>query len=416
MRPWRRVQAVPIRERRSLRLGASCRWRRSSSWGSSSADATGPLYYRGGSLLVALVAAGLIATVERVPDGPVARLLAWRPLVLVGVISYGLYLWHWPVVVATAPADPAADTLPLVPLRLALTFGLAAVMFVAIERPIREGRLPVMRRSSWRTLAASAAAIAVAAGISMRRHGPGLPGGARARPEALPPSGRLRRRSHSRSRWTRGTPSGAPAPVSTPGAVPCHQAPVPAGRPASARGRPSLAPPVPTAEPTPAARAALRPGGGRRLRGRLRPLAVPQRDGDLHAGAGQAGAPTIVTFGDSSIGSLDVGLTEWAMGSGATYVVAASGGCTVSGVPRSNDPAKAQKGPMDAKCEARYDSIVDQVAALPGPVVVLATAVSEYRPVVLPDGSVAPFGTAAHLAAVEVRAWRRWRPGWTGRT
>jgi hypothetical protein len=90
------------------------------------------------------------------------------------------------------------------------------------------------------------------------------------------------------------------------------------------------------------------------------------------------------------------------MGSGAGYVVAASGGCTVSGVPRSNDPAKAQKGPMDAKCEARYDSIVDQVAALPGPIVVLATAISEYRPVVLADGSVAPFGTAAWRAAVEV--------------
>jgi len=113
------------------------------------------------------------------------------------------------------------------------------------------------------------------------------------------------------------------------------------------------------------------------------------------------GSPTVVTFGDSSIGSLDVGLAEWARSNGVGYVVAASGGCTVSGQPRSNDPTRVHKGPMDAKCEARYDTIVDQVASLPGPLLILATAVSEYRPIVLPDGSVAPFGAPAHRAAVE---------------
>jgi len=176
MRPWRRPQAVRLRERQALAI-AQLPLALLLLAGFVFADATDVLYYRGGSLMLALVAAGLIFTIERAPTGPVARLLSTRLLVAAGVISYGLYLWHWPVVVATAPADPAAGALSLVALRLALTVGLATAMYLVVERPIREGRLPVIRRSSWRTLAAAATAIVIAAGISLQATDLGAPAG-----------------------------------------------------------------------------------------------------------------------------------------------------------------------------------------------------------------------------------------------
>lgn len=116
---------------------------------------------------------------------------------------------------------------------------------------------------------------------------------------------------------------------------------------------------------------------------------------------GRAKALTVVAFGDSSIGSMDVGLTEWARRVGVTYVLAASGGCDASGEPRTQSTTQVVKGPMDAKCQARYATIVKQVAALPAPLLVLVTDVSENRSIVLPNGSIAPFGTPAHQQAVE---------------
>src|SRR5687768_15983300 len=35
------------------------------------------------------------------PNSPVTRLIAIRPLVLIGLLSYASYLWHWPVLTCT---------------------------------------------------------------------------------------------------------------------------------------------------------------------------------------------------------------------------------------------------------------------------------------------------------------------------
>ena len=50
---------------------------------------------RGGFLFAAL--AGVVFVASATVDGPVTSVLSLRPLVAVGMISYGLYLWHWPV-------------------------------------------------------------------------------------------------------------------------------------------------------------------------------------------------------------------------------------------------------------------------------------------------------------------------------
>ena len=71
---------------------------------------TGPVAYRGGIITVALLTAVLIAATEhRASAGPIGRAFAWKPLCLLGLISYGVYLWHWPIIEfvdRNAPVSP----------------------------------------------------------------------------------------------------------------------------------------------------------------------------------------------------------------------------------------------------------------------------------------------------------------------
>ncbi|HEV7526504.1 MAG TPA: acyltransferase, partial [Acidimicrobiia bacterium] len=97
---------------------------------------TGAHYYQGGSALFALVVALLIAGLLQ--PGPLSSVLSWKPLTWIGRISYGLYLWHWPIDVWLVPARVHAGTTTLNLLRLAVTFVAAAASYYLVERPIRE--------------------------------------------------------------------------------------------------------------------------------------------------------------------------------------------------------------------------------------------------------------------------------------
>ncbi|MGE5636549.1 MAG: acyltransferase family protein [Nocardioidaceae bacterium] len=104
--------------------------------------------YRGGLVLVALPSAALIAAVAH-PACDASRLLGTQPLRWIGQRSYGIYLWHWPVMALTRPGiDLAWSPWLLVPAQLALTVCLAAASYRYVERPIRDGRaLP--RPTAW---------------------------------------------------------------------------------------------------------------------------------------------------------------------------------------------------------------------------------------------------------------------------
>ncbi len=100
---------------------------------------TSPRLYRGGLVVFAVAVAVVIAGVMRAPDGVVARLFSLRPLVLVGMISYGIYLWHWPVIVYTTADRVGVSGFGLAVIRLALTLGIATASYVLVERPFRQG-------------------------------------------------------------------------------------------------------------------------------------------------------------------------------------------------------------------------------------------------------------------------------------
>ncbi len=62
-----------------------------------------PGLFEGGLVLCGLLAVVVIAAAAHPQVGPVGRLLAIPPLRGLGLISYGLYLWHWPVFVVLNP-------------------------------------------------------------------------------------------------------------------------------------------------------------------------------------------------------------------------------------------------------------------------------------------------------------------------
>ena len=65
-----------------------------------------------------------------------------RPLRWVGLRSYGIYLWHWPVFQLTRPGvDISLTGWPLFGLRIAITLALAELSYRLIELPVRHGAI-----------------------------------------------------------------------------------------------------------------------------------------------------------------------------------------------------------------------------------------------------------------------------------
>jgi len=88
--------------------------------------------YLGGVTAAVVAAAVLITHLELAPFGVLGRILAQQPLPAVGRISYGLYLFHYPVALFLyGPTDRRPLDLGL---KLALSFALAIASYLLIER------------------------------------------------------------------------------------------------------------------------------------------------------------------------------------------------------------------------------------------------------------------------------------------
>jgi peptidoglycan/LPS O-acetylase OafA/YrhL len=108
-----------------------------------------PFLYSGGFALVGIATTATIMAVVHPHSVIGSRFLGSAPLRWVGVRSYGIYLWHWPVFMVTRPdLDVPIDGLPLLALRLTATVVLADLSYRFIETPIRRGALG----RAWRTL------------------------------------------------------------------------------------------------------------------------------------------------------------------------------------------------------------------------------------------------------------------------
>jgi peptidoglycan/LPS O-acetylase OafA/YrhL len=195
-------------------------------WIVASVSGQDRLLYRGGFLVVAMLVAVVIAALTRAPRGPLSRLLGLPPLTHVGRISYGLYLWHWPVVLFATAARTGLTGGALLGARLVAALMLAELSYWLLERPVLAGIFPARR-----VAAAGLLGVVAAAGIT----GPWLavPRGAESADRAAFASRLdvLARRQEQRS-VALSRKASAPLPRPTPVVVEPPPPPLPGGVPA----------------------------------------------------------------------------------------------------------------------------------------------------------------------------------------
>ena len=135
-------------------------------------DGGSPFLYEGGFALVGVATAALIAAATH-DRSPLARALGMPVLRWIGVRSYGIYLWHWPVMALTRPGvDVPLDGWALFGMQVAITVALADLSYRFVEAPIRGGALGGLWRGlregmaspDWRRGAGMAAAGMAGAG------------------------------------------------------------------------------------------------------------------------------------------------------------------------------------------------------------------------------------------------------------
>jgi peptidoglycan/LPS O-acetylase OafA/YrhL len=164
----------------------------------------GPVLYHGGFLLFAVCTAIVVTAIVQETANPLKAGLSLSPMRWIGRVSYGIYLWHWPVAVALTPDRTGISGWKLDLLRVGATFAIAALSFYLVELPIRQRRF---RRVWTPRLALPAAAIVTVGAIFVATAGATAPD-----PLASAPGTVLRSGQH------------APTPAATSEALPTHHA------------------------------------------------------------------------------------------------------------------------------------------------------------------------------------------------
>jgi peptidoglycan/LPS O-acetylase OafA/YrhL len=151
-----------------LSFGALVAWspgpdRRASRWASWAglafigvAMASPTHHFPGMGALPATVGAGLLLHASTSTEG-IWRLLSSRPMVLIGRISYPLYLWHWPLLALTSAVWPGQIDVAGRGALVLTALALAAATWRWLERPVQRIPMSSPRRLVGATLVASMA-------------------------------------------------------------------------------------------------------------------------------------------------------------------------------------------------------------------------------------------------------------------
>jgi peptidoglycan/LPS O-acetylase OafA/YrhL len=102
-------------------------------------DSLSKFLYPAGFVLLTVCTAALVAAVVN-PASRLGAALGWRPLRWIGVRSYGIYLWQWPIIVLANPGQGSLGWARAV-LVVAGTLVIAGLSWRYVEEPIRHGAL-----------------------------------------------------------------------------------------------------------------------------------------------------------------------------------------------------------------------------------------------------------------------------------
>lgn len=123
-------------------------------------NGTGAFSYHGGFLLADLMVAVVISGAVLAPRDLPARALSFGPLRFIGLISYGLYLWHWPIFLVVNHNRTGLTGGGLFAIRFVATVVVAGLSWYLVEIPIRQ-----MKFRTWRSWTLIPAGVLVVTGV-----------------------------------------------------------------------------------------------------------------------------------------------------------------------------------------------------------------------------------------------------------
>ena len=161
-------------------------------WFSRIVDYQSSWLYTG--LLGSFALLNIVFCIGAVVPGPMRWIMSLPPLTLMGRMSYGIYLAHWPVYVWVDEDLVGIAGWPLLGVRVLVTFAIAGLMYRLVEQPIRSRRILNSNRRALQVLLATFAAV-IALPLVVLAH-PESPVVTEARvlttlPESAPTDGRL---------------------------------------------------------------------------------------------------------------------------------------------------------------------------------------------------------------------------------
>ena len=123
------------------------------------------VFFAGGELAIAVAVAVLLFAVVTAQAGSLARALANPVFVYVGRISYGLYLWHFPLFSLLDAERLHLYGLPLLAVRFAVTFVVATASYYLVELPVRKSALTTL--TEWRGWLVTSGAFLVVVAVTV---------------------------------------------------------------------------------------------------------------------------------------------------------------------------------------------------------------------------------------------------------